>query len=166
MMNEEKEFNFEEVYTKNSLTVYHIAYSYLKNEEDAKDIHQEVFIKYLTKNPKIKKFEEVKYWLIRVTINECINFINYKKKHSIELNDEVINKIKNNEVNEENIIYSFVCDLEPSYKDIIILFYYDNMSTKEIAKLLKKKESTIRMRLHRARNILKERMEENENGSK
>ena len=165
-MNNNKEFEFEEVYTKNSHLIYHIAYSYLKNEEDAKDIHQDVFIKYLTKNPKIKKFEEVKYWLIRVTINECINFINYKKKHSIDLNDEVIYKLKAEHSSEENIIYSFVCDLEPIYKNIIILFYYDDMSTKEIAKLLKKKESTIRMRLHRARNILKERMEEYENGSK
>ena len=43
-------FEFEEVYTKNSHLIYHIAYSYLKNSEDAKDIHQEVFFKYLSKH--------------------------------------------------------------------------------------------------------------------
>ena len=67
---------------------------------------------------------------------------------------------------QEKILYTLICDLDPIYKDIILLYYYDDMKTNEIAKLLKKKESTIRMRLHRARNILKERMEENENGSK
>ena len=74
------EFEFEEVYTKNSHLIYHIAYSYLKNSEDAKDIHQEVFFKYLSKKPKIKTLEEVKYWLIRVTINESINLLKHKKR--------------------------------------------------------------------------------------
>ena len=161
------EFEFEEVYTKNSHLIYHIAYSYLKNSEDAKDIHQEVFFKYLSKKPKIKTLEEVKYWLIRVTINESINLLNHKKRFNLEINDELINNLLvKKEANEEKILYTLICDLEPIYKDIILLYYYDDMKTNEIAKLLKKKESTIRMRLHRARNILKERMEEYENGSK
>ena len=58
------EFEFEEVYTKNSHLIYHIAYSYLKNSEDAKDIHQEVFFKYLSKKPKIKTLEEVNKWTL------------------------------------------------------------------------------------------------------
>ena len=162
-MKENFELVFDEVYTKNSQLIYHIAYSYLKNEDEAKDVHQDVFIKYITKKPKIKTFNEIKYWLIRVTINECLNILKFKKNHHIVLNDEIIKSLKSNEIREDNLLYSFICELEPIYKDIIILYYYDNMKTNEIAKLLKKKESTIRMRLHRARNILKDKMEEYKN---
>ena len=89
------------------------------------------------------------------------------KSVNLEINDELINNLLvKEEANEEIILYTLICNLEPIYKDIILLYYYDDMKTNEIAKLLKKKESTIRMRLHRARNILKERMEEYENGSK
>lgn len=163
---EKIQFEFEEVYTLNSKLVYQIAYAYLRNKDDTMDIHQEVFLAFLTKKPKIKAINEIKYWLVRVTINKSINLLKYKKRYS-QVDDYVFDSIKSNEEKDENqVLYDFVCELDPIYKNIIILYYYDDMKTCDIAKLLKKKESTIRMRLHRARIILKEKMEEYINGTK
>lgn len=163
---EKIQFEFEEVYTLNSKLVYQLAYAYLRNEDDAMDIHQEVFLAFFTKKPKIKTIDEIKYWLVRVTINKSINLLKYKKRYS-QVDDYVFDSIKNiEEKNEDQVLYDFVCELDPIYKNIIILYYYDDMKTCDIAKLLKKKESTIRMRLHRARIILKDKMEEYINGTK
>ena len=61
-----------------------------------------------------------------------------KATHNIrfdKINDELINNLLvKEEANEEMILYTLICDLEPIYKDIILLYYYDNMKTNEIAK--------------------------------
>ena len=56
--------------------------------------------------------------------------------------------------------------MDSKYKDVLILYYYESMTTAQIAKALKKKDSTIRMRLLKAREILKEKVEKYNDGNK
>ena len=108
---------------------------------------------------------EIKFWLIRVAINKSINLLNYRKRHKIIFDDEIINSLSSQENKEENSkTYSLICNLDPKYKTILLLYYYEDIKTSEIARILHMKESTVRMRLHRARAILKNQLERETNG--
>lgn len=159
------ELQFEKIYNDNIQMIYHLVYSYLHNRDDALDISQEVFLSYLAKKPNIENPNEIKFWLIRVAINKSINLLNYRKRHKIIFDDEIINSLSSQENKEENTkMYSLICNLDPKYKTILLLYYYEDIQTSEIARILHMKESTVRMRLHRARAILKNQLERETNG--
>ena len=151
--------DFEEIYYKHKQTLYNIAYSYFKNVSDSDDTVQDVFMKYLNSNNDFKSDEDLKYWLIRVCINACINEIKstYKKKvmldNDISLNNDSIK-------NEDDEIFSYVYNLPLQYKDVIILYYYESYSVDEISKILKISQANVKKRLERGRNILKTKISE------
>ena len=113
-------------------------------------------------NKKFESNDHIKYFLIRVTINESINFVkSYFHKKVINNNDYVINIP---ETKKEELPYDLseiVSTLPEKYKTIIILHYYDNMKIKDISNVLKISESAVKKRLERARNLIKEIIERN-----
>lgn len=153
----EQQFNF--VYTEYSKELYNIAYGYTKNKDDSIDITQNVFVKLLESKKDFKSNEDIKYFLIRVVINESINFIksNYKKR-VIKSNDIVMISPENNKDDLQEDISIFVDKLPQKYKSIIILYYYDLMKIKDISKAINISEAAVRKRLERARNLIKEMM--------
>ena len=146
--------------------IFKIAYSYTKNSFDSQDIVQEVFIKFYRARNSFKTEEHLKNWLIRVTINESIDVLR-KNKNKIEVlvGNEYINNLPDtsdaDKKNEE--IKKCVLSLKDSYKSVIILYYYDGYSVKEIASILKVSENSIKIRLNRARIKLKEIINERNN---
>ena len=137
--------------------VYQICYQYMKSKAETDDMVQEVFIKILYKNPSFESSEHEKAWIIVVAANTCKNQLkNWFRK--------VINI--DNIVEEELISHNYksliddVRQLPFKYRIIVYLYYYMGYSSKEIAKILNKKESTIRSLLLRARNKLKKEMED------
>lgn len=74
------------------------------------------------------------------------------------MNDELSLPREEFILKEESEVYRFVLDLPTKYRTVIHLFYYEDMTTASIADALNMRESTIRSQLHRARNILKEKM--------
>ena len=135
--------------------VYRIALTRCKSIENAEDIFQDVFMKFSEKNPKFKNKEHEKAWFIRVTINLTKNI-----KESA-WNKKVVRLDENIEFNteEENEIYSIVCNLPQNYRTVIYLLYYEGYKVDEISKLMGKPEGTIKTWLFRAREILKEKIE-------
>lgn len=135
-----------------------IAYSYTLDIFDAEDVVQEVFIKFYRAHKTFNNCNGEKYWLIRVTINQSLDCIKKRKNNKVLLDEEYINNLPDpsdaDEKNEE--IYECVCSLKDSYKTIIILYFYDNYSIKEIANILKVSESNVTTRLSRAKKKLKE----------
>ena len=84
----EKEFKIKyELYAQ---MLMNISYGYTKNKFDSEDIIQNVFIKYLKSKKEFNTLEDEKYWLIRVTINECKNFVKSSYQRNVILNDDVI----------------------------------------------------------------------------
>ena len=149
---------FEIKYTQYYETLFRIAYSYVKNSWDADDVVQDVFVKlYLTRKT-FKTEDNEKYYLIRLVINRSIDYIRNNKKHNLSIDNEYINNLPDtsdaDKKNEE--IYECVCSLKDSYKTIIVLFFYDDYSVKEIANILKISESNVTTRLSRAKKKLKE----------
>ncbi len=134
--------------------VYRIALTRTDTIENAEDIFQEVFTKFSEKLPNFKDAEHEKAWFIRVTINMSKNMKNTAWNRKVVTLDENI-KFENQE---ENDIFSIVCELPENYKTVIYLFYYEGYKVKEISNILKKREGTVKTWLLRARNILKEKI--------
>ena len=145
----------KEIIEKYSDMVYRIALTRTKSIENAEDIFQEVFMKLSEKNPEFEGEEHLKAWLIRVTINmsKNVNSSGWNRKVT-PLSEDI--KFENEEQSE---VFEAVCQLEPNFRTVIYLFYYEGYKTKEISEIMKKSEGTIKTWLFRARAQLKEKME-------
>lgn len=135
-------------------TITRICYSYGKNYDDTQDIMQNVFLKLMRANPKFDSKEHEKAWIIRVTINECKDFLkNIFRRHA---SLEEIQEIPIEEEADLSYIREAVLKLPDKYKSVIYLFYYEGYTVVEIAGILHKKENTIYTWMNRARQMLKE----------
>lgn len=155
----EQEFNKK--YELYSQELMNISYGYTKSKDDSLDIIQNVFTK-LVNNPKqFNNLNEEKYWLIRVTINECKDFLRRKSRRPI-VNADLVNSFAKTDSEDEQLHYvaAVVKTLPEKYRVVLILFYWDSLSIKEIASVLKVSEDAVKKRLERARNLIKQEMEE------
>lgn len=154
-MNEKLDLN--DLTTKYSDMIYHIALRYLNTKEDAEDIVQDVFMKYIANVKKGKKFktkEHEKCWLIRVTMNLCCNEINSaRRRKNLPFDDILYCEL---DISYKNLLYNAVNKLSNKYKEAFILFYIEDMKISEISKVLKISESNVKKRLSRARTKVKE----------
>lgn len=134
-------------------TVFRTALCYTKNQHDADDIMQDVFLKLYTYEKGFESDEHIKAWLIRVTINHCKNLL---KSISYRLS-EPIEKAENIPAyeQEENGLLSVITELNPKVRAAMYMFYYEGYSVKEIAHITGEKETTITTRLSRGRKQLK-----------
>lgn len=140
---------------KYSGLVYKIAITRSGNVENAEDIFQEVFMKYSQKMPKFENEEHEKAWFIRVTINLSKNMHNQAwNKKTVSLEDNIQFEEK-----EQEDIFQIVSTLPKKYKTVVYLFYYEGYQVKEISKIMKTREGTIKTWLSRARKSLKEKIE-------
>lgn len=156
----EKQFDY--VYNEYAKELYNIAYGYTRNRDDSIDIMQNTYVVLLESNKKFESNEHIKYFLIRVTINESLDLLkSASKKRVIKNNDVVVNFP---ETKKEELPYDLseiVNTLPEKYKTIIILHYYDDRKIKDISYVLKISESAVKKRLERARNLIKEIIERN-----
>lgn len=141
---------------KYSTMIYKLAFARTRNKENADDVFQEVFLRYVRKQPKFENEEHEKAWFIRVTINCTKTLFSFLQKTTYEEFDENLSEAEE----PEEIMEEFLDKLSLDYRTVIHLFYYEDMSTIQISKILNKKESTVRMQLTRARRMLKDIMEE------
>ena len=133
-------------------TVFRLAYSYVKNRENADDITQDVFMRLFTTAQTFADDAHVKAWLIRVTVNLAKDMLKsgwYRSREELPDNIPV-------ETREEQWLLESVKRLKPEYAAVIYLFYYEGYSVKEIAALRRTTSSAVKTRLNRARNQLRE----------
>ncbi|MDF9825730.1 RNA polymerase sigma-70 factor (ECF subfamily) [Breznakia sp. PF5-3] len=150
-----KEMDCDKILELHANTVYKVAMSQVKNPDDAKDIFQEVFLRLVKYQKDFESDEHLKAWLIRVTINCCKDF--FKNRYNAN-KQELVVEIPFEDPTHHEVFY-YVQELDEKYKVVIHLFYYEQYSIADIAKLLDTNESTIKTRLSRARENLKKRME-------
>ena len=146
--------NYSEIFHQYKDDVYRLAISYTKSREDAEDICQTVFLKLMEQKDFLPGRE--KAWLMQVTANECRNLLrSHWWKTTVSMDDTL-----SVDVPEINEVLQSVLSLKPKYRVVVYLFYYEMLSTEEIAKLLHIKRSCVTTRLSRAREILKSKLEE------
>lgn len=145
------------VVTQYSDMIYGIALTHTCCKEDAEDIMQEVFLTYYRKNKQFYDEGYRKAWLIKVTLNCCKRVYAQRKKHQYVDIDTVDVPVPF-EHEEESAVYGAVLALPDSLKDVIYLYYFEELSAKEIGMALNIRESAVFMRLSRGRAILKEKL--------
>lgn len=136
--------------------VYRLAFARTGTKYDADEIFQEVFLRYIKKRPKFNDEEHRKAWLIRVTINCSKKMWNSPWRKRVQtLEDDIIFESK-----ETINLYQELQKLPVKYREVIHLFYYENMSLEEISSVLNRRNATVRTQLSRARAMLREFMRE------
>ena len=143
---------------RNNQRLFLIALSFTKSAHDAEDILQNVFLK-LWKYPKdFENEEHIDKWLTAVCVNESRNYIKafFRNHLSLEQNEIVSPHIFDSSAQQD--IFNAVMALPKKDRTVIHLFYYEDLSVKDIADLLGLKEAAVKTRLSRARTKLKERL--------
>lgn len=142
---------------RNNQRFYLMALSFTKCHADAEDIIQNVFLKLWKYDKGFENDEHIDKWLTAVCINESKNYIKSPfRKHTTVL-DEAKNLYAFDKIQDYDLFMA-VMSLPKRERTVIHLFYYEDMSIKEIAKMLKIKEPTVKTILHRARKSLKEKL--------
>lgn len=149
---------FENAVEKYSDMVTGLCLLRLGNSQDAEDCYQNIFLK-LYKHREILECdnERLKAWLIRVTLNECKNHFRFRSRHKTEPL-EFINEYYEDDY--ERLQMEQIMSLPPIYRDVIYLHYYSGYSVAELSKILKCRENTVKTRLKRGRDILKDKLSE------
>ncbi|MDR0220453.1 MAG: sigma-70 family RNA polymerase sigma factor [Lachnospiraceae bacterium] len=134
--------------------VYKIALSQTKNKDDAEDIFQNVFLSLVRNKKEIATDEHMKAWLIRVTVNHCKKlFRAAERQRTTELTEDMAIFTP-----AEQDVLTEVLELPPLYRTAIHLFYYEDMTVDGIAAALEVKPATVKSRLHRGREMLREKL--------
>ncbi|MDM5190219.1 sigma-70 family RNA polymerase sigma factor [Bacillus sp. DX4.1] len=137
--------------------MYKVAKVRLKSEEDIGDAIQETILAAFTNLKKLKEPRYFKTWITKVLINKCNDMIRKNKVLYVEDYGEVGIEHATKEGVEQKLEFEDVLShLNVEYRLVIVLYYVNKFTTKEIAEVLSEKEGTIKSRLSRARQQLKE----------
>ena len=138
--------------------VYRVALHWFGVHQDAEDAVQEVFLRLYTEKKPFDGPEHLRRWLIRVTVNVCKDALKspwQKRRVPMESIPEPVF-----EQPEQRELYREVLTLPEKYRTVLGLYYYEELSTREIAALLNIRQTAVTTRLARGRELLKQRLKE------
>ncbi|QHQ61806.1 sigma-70 family RNA polymerase sigma factor [Anaerocolumna sedimenticola] len=141
-------------------TVYKFAFVLTGNKMDTADVFSQVFIKYIKQMPVFHNKEQEKLWFIRTTMY-CIRNLwqfNYKKSRSGEKEDFTWDSKLAENISEKSLFEEYLKLIPRKYNIVLHLYYYEKMTTRQIGKLLNKKEDIIQLQLERLNHLLNEYM--------
>lgn len=139
--------------------IYRVAFSGCRNYTDAEDVVQNTFLKLLQRKENFAEDTQAKYWLIRVTMNECKSLWRTPWKQRVTSTEELFCEPAF-ETPEQSELYYAVRELPVKYRRVVHLYYFEDYNVKEIAGILKISETAVQTRLLRARQKLKEKLKE------
>jgi RNA polymerase sigma-70 factor (ECF subfamily) len=139
--------------------VYAAAFSICKNASDAEDVVQDTFLQYYMTHINFDNEQHIRAWLLRVAINKAKNIqSSFWHRNGMPLDDFI--ETLSFETPETKELFEEVMKLPEKYRVVVHLFYYEDYSIKEIAKILRTTESNIKVRLSRGRVKLKDALKE------
>lgn len=133
--------------------MYALSYQMLKNYHDVEDAVSSTVLKAYEKRDTLHNRSKFKSWILRILINEIKQMIRKREKMIVSDYGNLDIKTTVSDANKE--LWDLVFSLQQDLRAVIILYYYQGYSTKEIAKILQKPKGTILSRLSRARASLK-----------
>lgn len=146
--------------------VFRVAYSVLRNHHDAEDATQETFIRVMRHRSEIERIKEPRAWLARIAFRIALNRYNGRKREQ-EDSTEVLAGLQGASVPAEELLHSnevmalmetLIVALPAELRDVLRLSTVEQLTSREIGAILEIPESSVRTRLYRARQLLKERM--------
>ena len=127
---------------------------HLKNPADTEDIFQTVFLKYVLSSAVFESPEHEKAWFIRVTLNACRDLLkSFFRSRTVSL-DQLVDW-PDDLSQEHREVLEAVLSLPAKYRDVVYLHYYEGYTLREIARLLGVTVPTVKMRLKRGRDALR-----------
>ena len=139
--------------------VYAAAFSICKNTSDAEDVVQDTFLQYYMTHKNFDNEQHIRAWLLRVAINKAKNIqSSFWHRNGMPLDDFI--ETLSFETPETKELFAEAMKLPEKYRVVVHLFYYEDYSIKEIAKILRTTESNIKVRLSRGRAKLKDALKE------
>ncbi|WP_066051145.1 sigma-70 family RNA polymerase sigma factor [Robertmurraya korlensis] len=142
--------------------IIRIAYTYLKQEQLAEDVAQEVFIKCYEKLDTFRNESSYKTWLIKITVNKCKDVLRSWSYRNLLVTDFIRENLisyskEPKEIDDKKeLVSSKVIELPVKLREVIILYYFQELTIEEISELLEVHSTTVRTRMHRGRLKLKE----------
>lgn len=167
----EKEL-FEILLRRYNQRLFRVIRSYLHSEDDVRDIMQDTYVKAYIKLEQFKNESSFSTWLIRIGINEALQFIRKRKRQTTnygqtESLENVFHLPDTNQMNPEKqtittetriLVEQAVDHLPEKYRIVFILHQVEGLSNPEIAVSLKLTDSNVKVRLHRAKALLKDEL--------
>ncbi|WP_240620229.1 sigma-70 family RNA polymerase sigma factor [Peribacillus acanthi] len=165
---ENKDVWFEIIMDEYGDRLTKLSYNYTKDWNLAEDIVQDVFITCYKEYENIDKIVSFKAWIFRITINKCKDLLKSSIFKRVVSNSNLLKLIKSSELSPEmsimkssveEFLSTCILVLPLKYREVITLYYYEELSIEEISEILKINRNTIKTRLNRARMKLKALME-------
>ena len=132
--------------------IYRLAYARTGSQADAEDVVQEVFVRLLKSRPRFRDREHCKSWLLRVAVN-CANDLFRLPWRRRE--EPLTESLPAPQGPEDRGVLEAVLALPEKYRVVVHLYYYEELSTAEIAKIIGRSEGAVKSRLFRARDMLR-----------
>ena len=136
-------------------TVYRLALCRMQNVPDAEDVYQDVFLSLLGQTEREWEAEHLKAWLIRTTLNRCADLHRFRLRRPV-LSLEEVRELAGGVDESQEEIWESVARLPEKLRIPVHLYYGEGYSTEEIAAMTGIPAATVRTRLHRARERLKD----------
>lgn len=159
---------FEQIMREYGTRVLRLVTFLVKDRSLAEDLTQDVFVKVYRNLPRFRHESSIHTWLYRIAVNECKGYLrSWSFRHIlprawIKSDVDISTERLVMEQAERDQLIQAVLTLSPYYRQAIALHYYADLSISEMAVVLGVSEGTVRTRLHRARQQLKQRMGEEE----
>lgn len=160
-MNNVTQVDFVSFVQENQHKFYRLAYSYVKNQDEALDLVQEAVVRALQKLDTLRQPEYIRTWFYRILVNECLTYLRKQKRMpSMPLEEDLLPEPVA-EVTPLEML-SLIEKLEPHLRTIIFLRFYEGMRLEDIAKTTDTNLSTVKSRLYRALKLLRLEITEEE----
>lgn len=154
-------------------SVFRLAYSMLGSREQAEDAMQETFLKLYESEKTFESNKHLSNWLLKVSANYCRNLIRKKKRRQVNSLDELKDTGKNDlllsttdnsleQVDSRLVLAKYVQRLSVSLREVVYLFYVEELDQTSIAEVLCIKKGAVKVRLHRAHRELRNMIEHDE----
>lgn len=154
---EERNRQAERLLDRYGQSVLRLSYAYLHNMSDAEEILQDTLVQFLKTSPVFESPNHEKAWLLRVASNLCKNRLIYDRRRRADPLSETLAQEDRPDL---SFVWEAVKALPVRQREVVHLFYHEGFATAEIARIVGRKESTVRSDLRRARLRLKEILKE------
>ena len=143
--------------------ILRMCYVYLKDYQLAEDITQETFIRVYQHYHEFDGKSSLKTWITQIAINLCKNEMRtkwWKNREDAKVLDILEGDASYDDYLDSQLIVGEIAKLPQKYREVILLYYYQELSVQEVADILGERTSTVKTRLSRARAMLKPKLEE------
>jgi RNA polymerase sigma-70 factor, ECF subfamily len=164
---EDKELLIDEIMRRYGQEILQLVYSYVKNGAIAEDLTQEIFIKCYQHLHTYTGQSKLKTWLWRIAINHSKDYLKSWYKQKVIVSETEFTQTESNyrsiedsviQHEEDGELVSAVMNLPVKYREVIYLFYFEEMAIREISRVTDQKGNTVKTRLKRAKELLKKQL--------